>query len=204
MAMLVAAASFFPALSAHGASDVRDFGVSGDEYLDLEEAAVAAYPDDHVEEYIDDADRNGVHEHGFPRLAANIAALVSAGRHGEWSGRLRRMMDICCRDAKKGPMNKEGNEFSVKELAAAVLDIEKARIFPKEVTDVWRRDLSDVDPWRCYSVKPDVGDTKRSYNWCIFGCASEQTRLSAGMGGDRPFVERYVPDQMRWFDENSM
>ncbi len=204
MAMLVAAASFFPALSAHGASDVRDFGVSGDEYLDLVEAAVAAYPDDHVEDYIDDADRNGVHEHGFPRLAANIAALVSAGRHGEWSGRLRRMMDICCRDAKKGLMKKEGNEFSVKELVAAVLDLEKAQIFPKETTDGWRRDLSDIDPWRCYRVKPDVGDAKRSYNWCIFGCASEQTRLSAGMGGDRSFVERYVPDQMRWFDENSM
>ena len=82
MATLVAAASFFPALSAHGASDVRDFGVSGDEYLDLVEAAVAAYPDSHVEDYIDDADRNGVHEHGFPRLAANIAAVATRARLG--------------------------------------------------------------------------------------------------------------------------
>ena len=87
------------ALSAHGAT----VGVSKDEYLDIVEAAVAAYPDDHVAEYIADADRNGVQEHGFPRLAANIAALVSAGRHREWRKRLRTMMDICCRDAKKGP-----------------------------------------------------------------------------------------------------
>ncbi len=179
-------------------------GVSKAEYLDLVEAAVAAYPEEHVEEYIDDADRNGVNEHGFPRLAANLAALVSAGRGKGRAGQLRRMMDICCRDAKKGLMKREGNEFSVKELVPAIMDIEKAGLFPKEVTDGWRRDISEIDPWRCYRVKPKVGDTKVSYNWCVFGCASEQMRIANGMGGDVSFVERYVPDQMRWFDANSM
>lgn len=179
-------------------------GVSKAEYLDLVEAAVSAYPEDHVAEYIDDADINGVHEHGFPRLAANLAALVSAGRHRERLGQLRRMMDICCRDAKKGPMEKEGNEFSVKELVDAIRDIEAACLYPKEVTDAWRRDISEVDPWRCYRVKPEVGDTEKSYNWCVFGSASEQRRLDAGMGGDAGFVARYVVDQMRWFDSNGM
>ncbi|MBR5550124.1 MAG: hypothetical protein IKU71_10425, partial [Kiritimatiellae bacterium] len=179
-------------------------GVSKAEYLDLVEAAVMAYPEDHVGEYIDDADRNGVHEHGFPRLTANLAALVSAGRHRERLGQLRRMMDICCRDAKKGPMKKEGNEFSVKELVDAIRDIEAAGLYPKEVTDAWRRDISEVDPWRCYTVKPKVGATEHSYNWCVFGAASEQRRIDAGMGGDAGFVARYVVDQMRWFDSNDM
>ena len=179
-------------------------GVSRDAYLDLVEEAVAAYPDEHVDEYIEDADRNGVNEHGFPRLTANLAALVAAGRHRGKAGQLRRMMDICCRDAKKGLMAKEGNEFSVKELAAAVQDLERAGSFPKEVTDGWRRDLSEVDPWRCYRVKPEIGDTDRSYNWCVFGSASEQVRLNAGMGGDPGFVSRYVADQMRWFDAKGM
>ena len=178
--------------------------VTKDEYLDLVEAAVSAYPADHVAGYIDDSDRNGVHEHGFPRLTANLAALLAAGRHRDRLGQLRRMMDICCRDAKKGPMNKEGNEFSVKELVAALQDLERAGIFDKSVTDAWRRDLAEIDPWRCYSVKPDVGNTEWSYNWCVFGCASEQARIAAGVGGDAAFVERYIADQCRWFDANGM
>ena len=64
--------------------------------------------------------------------------------------------------------------------------------------------MAAVDPWRCYRVKPKVGDEARSYNWCVFGCASEQTRLRYGMGGDASFVARYVVDQMRWFDANGM
>ena len=52
--------------------------VSDAEYLDLVEAAVSAYSDEHVAEYVADADVNGVNEHGFPRLTANIAALCSA------------------------------------------------------------------------------------------------------------------------------
>ena len=178
--------------------------VSSGEYLDLVEAAVAAYPDDHIADYVADADANGVHEHGFPRLTANIAALISAGRQSGRRDLFRRMMGICCRDAKKGPMKKEGNEFSVKELTTAILDVERAGLFPKNVTDGWRRDLAEVDPWRCYRIKPEVGNTERSYNWCVFGAASEQTRISAGVGGDAKFVERYVTDQIRWFDANGM
>ena len=192
------------AVAAAGTACAEPCGVSKNDYLDLVEAAVAAYPEDHVAEYIDDADRNGVNEHGFPRLTANLAALVAAGRHPERLGQLKRMMDICCRDAKKGPMKKEGNEFSVKELVDAICDIERAGLFPKDVTDSWRKDIADVDPWRCYRVKPEVGDTKLSYNWCVFGSASEQKRISSGMGGDPAFVSRYVVDQMRWFDSNGM
>ena len=178
--------------------------VTKNEYLDLVEAAVAAYDDAHIAEYVADADANGVQEHGFPRLAANIGVLVASGRMQERRDLFRRMMDICCRDAKKGPMKMEGNEFSVKELVAAVQDVERAGLFDKSVTDAWRRDFAAIDPWRCYRVKPQVGDTERSYNWCVFGCASEQTRIAAGVGGDAAFVERYIADQCRWFDANGM
>ena len=178
--------------------------VTKDEYLDLVEAAVSAYDDAHIAEYVADADAKGVSEHGFPRLTANIGTLVSSGRMQGRLGLFRRMMTICCRDAKKGPMAKEGNEFSVKELVAALLDVERAGLFDKAVTDGWRRDIAEIDPWRCYRVKPEPGDTARSYNWCVFGCASEQTRIAAGLGGDAAFVERYISDQCRWFDANGM
>ena len=201
--LLTGIASFGVAFFVYDAK-AAEMPVSSDEYLDLVEAAVASYPDDHVAEYIADADANGVNEHGFPRLTANIAALISSGRQCGRRDLFRRMMDICCRDAKKGMMKKEGNEFSVKELVAALVDVERAGLFPRDVTDGWRRDLAEVDPWRCYRVKPEIGDTKVSYNWCVFGAASEQTRISSGVGGDAEFVERYVSDQIRWFDDNGM
>ena len=178
--------------------------VTKNEYLDLVEAAVAAYDDAHIAEYVADADANGVQEHGFPRLAANIGVLVASGRMQDRRDLFRRMMDICCRDAKKGPMKKEGNEFSVKELVAAVQDVERAGLFDKSVTDAWRRDFAAIDPWRCYRVKPQVGNTERSYNWCVFGCASEQARIAEGLDGNVAHIEKYVSDQMRWFDANGM
>ena len=126
--------------------------VSKDEYLDLVEAAVVAYDDEHVAEYVADADANGVNEHGFPRLTANIGALISAGRMQGRRDLFRRMMDICCRDAKKGLMAKEGNEFSVKELVAAVLDVESAALFDKAVPN--------YDPDRFY-----VSHMKKVVDW---------------------------------------
>lgn len=179
-------------------------GVSKSEYIDLVEAAFNAYDDAHIARYVDDADKNGVHEHGFPRLASNLGILIAEGRRHEQKMLFKRMMDICCRDAKKGAMKLEGNEFSVKELVAAICVVECAGIYPKSVTDAWRRDITAIDAWRSYCVKPELGDKKRSYNWCVFGCASEQMRLANGMGGDPQFVERYVADQMRWFDEKGM
>ncbi|MBQ9431721.1 MAG: hypothetical protein IJU44_09240 [Kiritimatiellae bacterium] len=202
---VTAAGLLISVFTAFGADTGMFRGVAKSEYLDLVEAAVAAYSDEHIRDYIADVEREGVQEHGFPRLAANLGGLIAAGRQRERIDMFRRMMDICCRDAKKGPMRKEGgNEFSIKELVAAVCDLERSGIFPKEVTDGWRRDISEVDPWRCYRVKPKVGDAKRSYNWAVFGAASEQTRLGAGMSGDPKFVERYVSDQIRWFDEKGM
>ena len=178
-------------------------GVSKAEYLDLVEAAVSAYSDEHVERYIAEVEHEGVQEHGFPRLAANIGVLVANGRVPGKRETFRRMMAICCREAAKGPMKIEGNEFSVKELAIALVAVEKARVFDKAVTDAWRADLKRVDAKRCYRCLPRIGED-RAYNWCIFGCASEQARIATGAGGDPAHVEMYVADQLRWFDENGM
>ena len=54
--------------------------VSKEEYLDLMEAAVSAYSDGHIARYIETVERDGVQEHGFPRLAANLGILLANGR----------------------------------------------------------------------------------------------------------------------------
>ena len=88
-------------------------GVTKAEYLDLMEAAVASYSDEHIKQYISKCAHDGVHEHGFPRLAANLAFLVANGRMPEKREFLERMMSISCSCAPKGGMKLEGNEFSV-------------------------------------------------------------------------------------------
>lgn len=178
-------------------------GVSKAEYLDLMEAAVSAYPDGHIERYIAEVESEGVKEHGFPRLAANMGVLVANGRMPEKKATFRRMMSLSCREAANGPMKIEGNEFSVKELVLALVAAEKSGVFDKAVTDAWRSDLKRVEAKRCYRCLPKVGEN-RAYNWCVFGCASEQARLAAGAGGDPAHVEMYVADQLRWFDANGM
>lgn len=179
---------------------------AGGSSLDLIEQAVAAYSDEHVARYLAEVEEKGVQEHGFPRLVANMGVLVANGRMSERRELFRRMMTVACRDAAKGKMPKSsgGNEFSVKELALALGELEQAKVFPADVTDAWRADLSRIEAKRCYSVIPRPGDTTRAYNWYVFGAASEQVRIAKGLGGDSAFVEACVRDQLRWFDENGM
>lgn len=179
-------------------------GVTKGEYLDLMEAAIGAYSDEHLAQYLADVEKNGVQEHGFPRIAANLGVLVASGRLQGKRDIFARMMTACCRDARKGmmPPKSGGNEFSVKELAIALDAVEKAGSFEKSVISAWRADLSAIDAWRSYTCHPHPGG--KAQNWCVFGAASEQTRRALGLGGWAKFTEQYVADQMRWFDANGM
>ena len=169
-------------------------GVSKSDYLDFMEAAVNAYSDERLVSYQAEAERDGVQEHGFPRLAANLAILVANGRLAAKRDLAQKMMDVACRDACKGPMPPKsgGNEFSVKELSIALEEVEKRKTFPSSLVGRWREALASVDAERCYSYgKLEVNKT-RAYNWVVFACASEQARRRRGLGGDAGFVEKYT------------
>ena len=181
-------------------------GERAEDYLDLMEAAVSAYSDARLAEYLADVERDGVKEHGFPRLAANLGVLVANGRLEAKRPLLERMMTASCRDAAKGkmPPNSGGNEFSVKELVLAVAELERAGAFPKPVTDAWRADLTAVVAEDSYTYgRLKVGEPV-ARNWVVFAAASEQARIHHGFGGSPAFVEKYVRDQLRWFDANGM
>jgi hypothetical protein len=141
-----------------------------------------------------------------------MGQLVANGRRKELYGEFVRMMDICAREqpiaAKRdGEAQKKyfapGSEFAVKELVLAVAEAEKSGIFPKEKTDFWRAAFGAMKADDIYTVKPKPGDGV-ARNWTVFGAASEQVRIAYGMGGDASWVERYVSDQLRFFDENGM
>ena len=76
------------------------------------ERAFLAYDKERISAYIDDVKKNGLKEHGFPRLAADLAILNAFDRCTEYRELMLEMMDMCC---EKMPHNKAANEFSVRE-----------------------------------------------------------------------------------------
>ena len=188
------------------------FAAGRSDYLDLMEAAVDAYTPERRAAYVERVERDGITEHGFARLTSNIGILVANGRRGELRGEFVRMMDICAREqpiaerrngATCGGHLGIGSEFAVKELVFAIDEAMRSGLFPKEKTDAWRMAFAPMIAHEIYSKKPRLGDEKAN-NWTIFGAASEQARLAFGMGGDPAWVEKYVSDQLRFFDTNGM
>ncbi len=188
-------------------------GVSKARYLDLVEAAVNAYSPEHIRDYHARVQKDGIREHGFARLTANLGVLVAQGRRPADKDLFREMMDTCCermstalRDARRTPKSggtAVGNDFSVKEIVLCLLAVEKAKVFPKEVTERWRAGIRKAVAEEIYNVQPKPGDST-ARNWCVFGAASEQTRVFAGLAGSTAYVERYISDQLRFFDVNGM
>lgn len=86
---------------------VRGFG---NVYLDLMERAVSAYSDEHLKAYLADVEREGVQEHGFPRLAANLGILVANGRLSGKRDLLVRMMNACNRNGRYRRFEARGEE----------------------------------------------------------------------------------------------
>ena len=175
-------------------------------YLDVMEAAVGAYTPERTADYVKRVEKGMIKEHGFHRLTANIGILIAHGRLADKKELFHHMMDLCCRQipvayVKNG--SQVGNDFGVKEIVSCLLEVEKAGIFPKEVTDAWRADLAKAVPETTYTCRPRLGDPK-AHNWAVFAAASEQARTFAGLNGVPAFTEKYVKDQLRFFDANGM
>ncbi len=186
------------------------FGVSREAYLDLMDAAVSAYDAEHIQRFVDDVKKRGLREHGFGRLAANLGVLISHGRQTDKKELLREAMDEYCRqvaNARNKYGGSVGNDFSVKEVVACILELEKSGVFPKKVTDGWRKQISAISYQNAYTfVYPykKQGGTGTAHNWAVFAAASEQARIAAGMGGSSEFVEKQIASQLPFFDENGM
>ena len=175
-------------------------------YIDLIERVLEAYTTDHIRRYTDSVKQNGIEEHGFPRLTANIGILIAHGKKTELKADFEEMMDICCNtmaDVKEKNGNRVGNDFSVKEIVFCLLEIEKSGVFEKEVTDRWRAGLARIEPMSTYSVIAEV-PPKRIGNWAAFAAASEQARRYAGIGSEDFFINNQIESQLFSFDENGM
>ncbi len=175
-------------------------------YLDLMQLAVRAYTEEHIARYIDDVRQNGLREHGYPRLVANIGILLAHGRDLHRLSYFPDMMTLCCEEiptAKARNGGGVGNDFSIKEIVFCLQELEEAGTFDRSLTDAWRASLATVDPYRAYScIAPTP--PKIVGNWAAFAAASEQTRNAAGIGSEDAFIHNQILSQLLVFDEHGM
>lgn len=171
-----------------------------EKYLELMEKILSAYSDLHISRYFDDVKENGLTEHGFPRLTANIGILIAHGRRRDLFSVFLEMMEFCCRTI---PKVKAANDFSVREIICCLWEIERSACVDAEFTRRWRAYLAEIEPTLCYdrfAVSPD--DSVR--NWALFTAVSEYFRQSAGLCDSNEFIELQLLQQQQWFDENGM
>ena len=124
-------------------------------YLDLMEKAVSAYTIAQIEAYIASVRKEGLAEHGFPRMAANIGILLAHGRVAHLRDLFVQIMDLCAQEMPvalhKYQSPRVGNEFTVREITLCLLELEKAQTFPAEQIAQWKAAMASFDPWEVYS-----------------------------------------------------
>ncbi len=171
-----------------------------EKYIELMERTLSAYTDEHIKSYFDRVKREGLTEHGFPRMAANIGKLIAHGRRTDLMPLFLEMMEFCC---KTMPLVKAANDFSVREIISAIREIEEYDAVEKDVVDGWKDNLKKIDPYTSYDVFATKG-TDRVKNWALFTCVSEFYRQKMGLCDSREFIDIQIESQLRWLDENGM
>lgn len=169
-------------------------------FLDLMEKTLSAYSTESIEQYFARVKRDGLTEHGFGRLTANIGILIANGRRTDLKGLFVQMMDFCCESI---PKVKAANDFTVREIVCCIEETERSGAFESAQTERWKDGMRKVQPYDCYNETAKSVDD-RVKNWVLFTGVSEFFRYTAGLGGDMEFIETQIGSQLKWLDENGM
>ncbi len=174
-------------------------------YIELMKAALSAYTDDHIVSYFERAKKEGIVEHGFPRLTANIGILLCRGHRKNLFPIFLEMMDFCTEQMTKMDVKTvwAGNDFSVKELIFCILEVEAHGLVPKERTDLWRANLAKITPEITYNQFARKS-TDIVNNWAVFTAVSEWMRKYIGLAETTDFVDLQLSSQTRYIDYNGM
>ena len=169
-------------------------------YLDIMEKALSAYTVEHIKRYFDEVKRDGLTEHGFPRLTADIGILISHSRCEELMPLFLEMMDFCTYSI---PRVKAANDFSVREIVSCIREAQSSGKFRSCDIARWRRELDSIKPETCYNVYATKASDEVK-NWALFTGVSEYFRYSDGLSADMNFIELQLESQLKWLDENGM
>lgn len=175
------------------------------DYLKVMEIVVSAYTEERIQSYISKIEQEGITEHGFPRLAANIGILIAHGRKTDLRKYFETMMEFCITQIPQQniPFINKGNDFSVREIVFAIVELEKSGIYDKETIQRWRDAMALIVPEKCYSVIAPTPPTAVN-NWGAFNAVSEQARKWASIADTTPYIENQIESQLLSFDEAGM
>lgn len=169
-------------------------------YIRLMEMALSAYTDEHIRDYFERVKHEGLTEHGFPRLTANIGILISHGIRPDLLPLFCQMMDFCCEAIPKG---KAANDFSVKEIIFCLMEVEEKQIVTSAQIDAWKNLLGTIKTDICYDVYAKH-PWDCVFNWACYTAVSEFMRQYIGLCDASEFIDTQLSTQLQWLDENGM
>ena len=167
-------------------------------YLDIMELSLSAYSSEDIAAYIREVETEGLKEHGFPRLGANIGILMAYGRRLDLKEAFVKIVDLCCYWI---PRSREedahfGNNFSVRELCCCFMLLEKTDIVSTEKLESWKAQLRSIDPWERYDDVTTEPTNRRS-NWLLFGIVSEFVRAKYLGVDNEEFLDIQIACQLQ-------
>ena len=169
-------------------------------YLTIMEKSLSAYTEERIRDYIDEVKRDGLSEHGFPRLTVNIGILIAYGRRCDLMDTFLEMMELCCNEI---PKRKAANDFSIREVCCCLILMEKKKTVPQATLDHWKSLLKTFDPWTGYDKVAESPESTVG-NWALFAAVSDYMRgLCCGIDTSE-FVDWQLATQVVRFDENGM
>lgn len=169
-------------------------------YVDLMERVLSAYSEEHIRDYFARVQIEGLSEHGFPRLTANIGILIAHGRRQDLLPLFRQMMEFCCQSI---PKVLAANDFSVREMICCLWELEKTDAVSLEEIEGWKALLATLEPEKGYNTFAKT-PTDPVRNWALFSGVSEFYRQKAGLCHSEEFIETQIASQLQWLDENGM
>ena len=174
-------------------------------YIELMAGALSAYTDEHIKSYFERVKKEGITEHGFPRMTANLGILTLRGYREHLFPLFLEMMDFSTEQMTKVDVKTvgAGNDFSVKELIFCLMEVEKSGRVPKERCELWRKNLSKITPEITYNQFARKS-TDIVNNWGIFTAVSEWMRQVIGLAEVTDFVDLQLSSQTRYIDHNGM
>ncbi len=169
-----------------------------DRYLEIMDMALSAYSEKDIDSYIEEVNKNGLTEHGFARLTANMGILIAHGKRHDLYRRFLSMMDFCTSHLST---DKAANDFSVSELVQSICKLAENKAVPKERVALWRENMSRPVIYNEFArSENDV-----LYNWALFSALSEYMRMKHGLcKPDMDYIDMQLATQVRHLNADGM